>query len=191
MKEAPNFIQGQPVLSFELSGLGLAVTIAVIIFMVIFITMLIKLTPSNEDKLTFSEEVFNETPEPISAPPQLSQKQIQQQTQSSGTARSHQDLGLQKPQEEPEIAVNATNGSESLERLKQASPSEKGLEQSSKQSPRQSEQRAFSMWTPRNSGKDCPHKFGYLRGLPKNRPIPEECFGCEKIVDCLVNKKSR
>lgn len=37
--------------------------------------------------------------------------------------------------------------------------------------------------------KDCLHQFGYLRTFPKNSPIPDECFDCEKIVDCLVNSK--
>jgi hypothetical protein len=36
--------------------------------------------------------------------------------------------------------------------------------------------------------KDCVHHFGYLRTFPKNSPIPDECFGCERIVDCLVSK---
>ncbi len=36
----------------------------------------------------------------------------------------------------------------------------------------------------------CPHKFGHLRSLPKNTSIPSECFGCPKIVDCLVMLKN-
>jgi len=38
--------------------------------------------------------------------------------------------------------------------------------------------------------KDCIHFYGYLHSLPKNTPIPDECFGCVKIVDCLISPNS-
>ena len=31
----------------------------------------------------------------------------------------------------------------------------------------------------------CPHYFGYLGEHPKNTPIPNECFTCIKILECL------
>jgi hypothetical protein len=34
----------------------------------------------------------------------------------------------------------------------------------------------------------CPHNFGYLYKLPKNTPIPEECFFCSRVIDCLAPK---
>jgi hypothetical protein len=37
----------------------------------------------------------------------------------------------------------------------------------------------------------CPHKFGYLKSLRKNAPIPDECFGCPQILECLMTRKSR
>jgi hypothetical protein len=33
--------------------------------------------------------------------------------------------------------------------------------------------------------QECVHHFGYLRNLPKNTPVPDECFGCPKILRCL------
>jgi len=33
--------------------------------------------------------------------------------------------------------------------------------------------------------QECVHHFGYLRNLPKNTPVPEECFGCPKVMRCL------
>jgi hypothetical protein len=39
-----------------------------------------------------------------------------------------------------------------------------------------------------SSKKDCLHQFGYLRTLPKNAPIPDECFGCQKLVQCLIRE---
>jgi len=40
---------------------------------------------------------------------------------------------------------------------------------------------ATTMDTPQS----CPHYFGYLFGYPTNQPIPEECFGCMKAIDCI------
>jgi len=37
----------------------------------------------------------------------------------------------------------------------------------------------------------CVHKFGYLRTLPKNTPIPDECFGCSQILECLMREKNK
>lgn len=31
----------------------------------------------------------------------------------------------------------------------------------------------------------CPHFFGYLRKLPKNTPMPDECFSCLKMMECI------
>ena len=43
--------------------------------------------------------------------------------------------------------------------------------------------------TEKNKEKDysnCSHNFGYLAKLSKNAPIPEECFLCPKVVECIV-----
>jgi len=32
---------------------------------------------------------------------------------------------------------------------------------------------------------NCIHHFGYLSNQPKNTPVPDECFGCTKILRCL------
>jgi hypothetical protein len=33
----------------------------------------------------------------------------------------------------------------------------------------------------------CYHDFGYLRSIPKNSSIPNDCLGCPKIVECLTH----
>jgi len=37
--------------------------------------------------------------------------------------------------------------------------------------------------------QECPHSFGYLTGHPQNQPIPEECFGCPRAVECMNEQK--
>jgi len=32
----------------------------------------------------------------------------------------------------------------------------------------------------------CPYHFGYLKEHPKNTPVPNECFTCTKIMECLL-----
>jgi len=30
----------------------------------------------------------------------------------------------------------------------------------------------------------CEHELGYLQTLPRGAPLPEECFSCDRIIDC-------
>ena len=32
----------------------------------------------------------------------------------------------------------------------------------------------------------CTFKLGYLKSMPKNKPIPDECFGCPQILECAA-----
>ncbi len=32
--------------------------------------------------------------------------------------------------------------------------------------------------------KGCQHKFGFL-AIDENKPIPDECFGCSKVIECF------
>lgn len=34
----------------------------------------------------------------------------------------------------------------------------------------------------------CPYFFGYLNQKDKNEPIPQKCIGCEKVLECMLNK---
>jgi len=36
--------------------------------------------------------------------------------------------------------------------------------------------------------QECPHYFGYLKAIPKNSPMPEECFCCPKIMECFTSR---
>jgi hypothetical protein len=37
------------------------------------------------------------------------------------------------------------------------------------------------------SDATCFHSFGYLRTLPRNASLPDECLGCPKIMECLTH----
>ncbi len=36
--------------------------------------------------------------------------------------------------------------------------------------------------------QECKYRFGYLRALPKDASIPDECLSCDKIIDCKHSK---
>jgi len=40
---------------------------------------------------------------------------------------------------------------------------------------------------PQERPSGCQHFFGYLRNMPKNTLIPDECLGCSKMVECLYH----
>lgn len=35
------------------------------------------------------------------------------------------------------------------------------------------------------SAPACPYYVGYLKKRPKNSPIPDNCFVCSKMIDCM------
>lgn len=38
--------------------------------------------------------------------------------------------------------------------------------------------------------KECGHHFGYLKGLPREAAIPDECLTCSKLLQCFVTKEN-
>jgi len=39
------------------------------------------------------------------------------------------------------------------------------------------------------SSTKCTHQFGYLKNLPKNDSIPDECFTCPQYIKCALGDK--
>jgi hypothetical protein len=37
--------------------------------------------------------------------------------------------------------------------------------------------------------RNCAHSFGYLRSIPRNTPVPDECLGCPSVVQCVFQSK--
>jgi len=46
------------------------------------------------------------------------------------------------------------------------------------------ERKAFFLYGKVNF-EGCKFKFGYLKTMPKYKPIPDECFGCPHILECV------
>ena len=160
-------------LSFDLSTTNIILTVAVVGLLIFFLILLMKLNPSTEKKEDFETEIEIRT-------------------------KPRQTL-LIEPQNRPPARVEAPRVAERpmitvgpSVQLKQETPAPASTLNESREISRPSERAPTPAKTRFVSAKrDCIHHFGYLRTFPKNSPIPDECFGCEKIVDCLVSKKSK
>lgn len=42
---------------------------------------------------------------------------------------------------------------------------------------------------PQTNLHNCVHHFGYLRNMSENTQIPEECFGCQKVMRCMFKSE--
>jgi hypothetical protein len=172
-------------LSFEFSAFDLILSVAVIGLIVLFVTTLMKLKPSNESKNPHKEIAHEEEQELIAPSHRLGQ--LTDLQNEPYTAHDAEKTTFERVQQPPQLAVSATTGGYSQESLEQTS---KPIEH--KESIKNQKTASSQKQPPKTSGvKDCLHFFGYLGGLPKNTPIPGECFGCEKIVDCLITVKRK
>jgi len=174
-------------LLFELSTFDLIISIAVIALLILFVSLLLKLKPTNEEKKSQEEKAIEERPKIPTRPIQPA-AQSQPPSQPSGYLKNQSGTSLPSTPQKPQALVSAASRSDSAEENIESGVSPVRVHEVQ----RLPEPQTASRSNPTNSnGKDCPHQFGYLKELPKNRPIPNECFGCQKIVECLVNKKGK
>lgn len=183
---------------FELSVFDLVLSAAVVIVIMFFVFVLLKLNPSAQNDEVHNEKALEESSVTGAAlhsrQSQLDPQHIPQQDPPPVSWKSQQDPVLQTPQQlPPKILINTAAIGGSEENLEPA-PSPTPIPEV-REFLRTTETNSVSKHRSKTSknydGKSCSHKFGYLMGLPKNRPIPQECFGCERIVDCLRSKKGR
>jgi len=166
--------------SFELSTMNIVLTVAVVALFIFFITLLMKLNPSTETKEKPETEIEFERKKPLPTLPIVPHK--------TQTHQNLQPARIEVPRvaEKPLVTVSPTIEGPDIQ-------TKKSLAQTlyeSKENPRPDTTVAQAKTGLVNSKRDCLHHFGYLRTFPKNSPIPDECFGCERIVDCLVNKNT-
>ena len=140
----------------------LVIIAAILVF---YALVLIKLKPSKEEI---------ETTENDSIKPENIEKPIAQ-TETIGNASEEITSTVQEtPAETIEIEADAENIN--------VQGTMKNKDKESK--------KAFFLFGERDF-EGCPHKFGYLKSLRKNAPIPDECFGCPQILECLMTRKSK
>lgn len=159
----------------ELSLTILKVVIAIIL--VFYVALLVKLKPSKENKPPLNRYI-----ETVRTPP-VEQKRPEKPTTPVETKKitSEKPASPVKTQKVPEEPTESIQTKAHVE-----------TEKNQKKKKGKQAKRSFFLFG-ETSFEGCPHKFGYLRTLPKNTPIPDECFGCPKILECLgpSEKKKR
>jgi len=168
-------------LSFELSAFDIVLSIGVIVLLILFVTTLWKLNPSKEKKRSQGEELYeHEQEKEFTLPPR--------QPSAPVSWKNTERTASQRIEQAPAMAIGATPQGTVQGSLEQTPRPEEPKEPPKplKTTSTLAKQNSKTFDT-----KDCLHHFGYLSGLPKNTPIPGECFGCQKIVDCLVTKKGK
>jgi hypothetical protein len=172
-------------LSFELSAFDIVLSVGVIVLITLFVATLLKLNPSGESKESKNVNVYEEEPELTTSAQGFSQ--LDEPSVSHTVMQGAERTASEKLQQPPQLTISATTGGSSQENLEQA-PKTYGYREPSKNHKASEVQKQ----APKGSDeKDCLHFFGYLGGLPKNTPIPGECFGCQRIVDCLITPKRK
>jgi len=163
--------------SLDLSAINILLMAAVAVLFILFVTVLMKLNPSTE-KRENAIEVETKV-----------DKQKPLQTSSIAPQNpSLQKVGVPRVSEKPLATISQTSEGSSAQ-AKQETPAPTSSE--SREIPKPQKTLALEKTESAVSKRDCMHHFGYLRTLPKNAPIPDECFGCPKIVECLVNAKTQ
>jgi hypothetical protein len=66
-----------------------------------------------------------------------------------------------------------------------------GLEDNLKGKVRSTEEKKAFFLFGETEFNGCQFKLGYLKGLPKNKPIPDECFGCPQILECIALSENK
>lgn len=171
-------------LYFDPSTTNIILTVAVVALFALFLLLLMKLNPSAETKKKSDDELKPERPKHDQPRILMPQNPI----------ASSEEIASQRPVERPLILVNSSNTGTSIQTRQETRtlPLPQAPVDQKRMTPMP--QKTVAPPPPKPapvplSRKDCAHHFGYLRTFPKNSPIPDECFGCEKIVDCLVNNK--
>lgn len=172
--------------SFDPSTTNIILTVAVVALFTFFIFLLMKLNPSTEKEEDFDTQIEVEKPTPQHTLPITPQPQNPQNQQPQ---RQPERIEAPRVVEKTVITVGPTVGGASVQTKQPTSQPTPTFSQNRENS-RQQEKTVPS--APARTGfvtskKDCMHHFGFLHTFPKNSPIPDECFGCEKIVDCLVS----
>jgi len=166
---------------FDLSLTNILFMAAVVALFIVFVIVLMKLNPSTEKEENFETQIKMESKKLLQASP------IAPRNPPPAPLAPPAKTDVLKVAEKPlPVAISPTIGGSSIQ-VKQeiTAPAPSG----SREIPKPEKTVAPAKTESASSKRDCLHQFGYLRTFPKNAPIPDECFGCPKIVECLINTK--
>jgi Ca2+/Na+ antiporter len=165
--------------SFDLSTMNILLVATVVALFVVFVLVLMKLNPSIEAKERRETETRLEKEKPLQMPESPRQTLLPSKPPEVRANSGKPLTPLNPPVKIPPPIQTQT-------RQEPPAPVRSEI----KEIPKQEKAMPPVKTALAPTRKDCLHHYGYLHSLPKNAPIPDECFGCPKIVDCLVSSNS-
>jgi len=191
--------------SFEISFIDIILMIAITILITLYVTVLIRLRPSPETTIDeyvkkqrkgYPLETFQKpkTPNKTSKPITIAEA-IQMRQTSTATIETTKEPEMPRTTKTPKAPIVYIENHSKREYKQEVPKTPEKLEAPKteerqpptpppKQTPT-SPPMSVDMGLPKGS-PECAHHFGYLRTLPKNTPIPDECFGCTRIMECFM-----
>jgi len=158
-----------------LSFLDIALMAVIAIILAFYAIFLIKLKPAKENESTLDGN-FEKKGKTIRKPKRLEKAPAPVETKKITDEEPASPVETQKIPEEPTESVQTKAHAETEENQKKKKDREV--------------RKSFLLFGKKDF-EGCPHKFGYLKTLPKNTPIPDECFGCPQILECLTPSKNK
>jgi len=157
---------------------SMVITIAIILFYVLFIS-----------KLKFSETTINESSneeipkknkiKPV-LPAEKNLKPLSNYPSESGKNSAPKTVGQVKSLKEETGKVEKK---EETSKIKENVFSEPSVDQ--KETDQSKDARKSFFLYGKVEFEGCKFKYGYLKTMPKYKPIPDECFGCPHILECV------
>jgi hypothetical protein len=214
MLKSPNFhCAVKTMVAVEISLLDIVLMVAITIFVALFVTVLIKLKPSSETTIDeYAEKQqkkhaasaqtpqlgaledrkpFSQTSKPMTIAEAIQMHQTT--TATVETAKEPEAQETAKTPKAPPVYIKNQRNTELKKEITKASEKpeiqkaeeRQHLTPPSIQTPASSERNVNSDLARARTSLECSHYFGYLRTLPRNASIPDECFGCNRIVECF------
>jgi hypothetical protein len=194
--------------AFEITFIDIILIIAIALLITLYVTLLIRLKPST--KTTIDEYAKKQATSPQTLPlktfkdhkPHLETSKpitiaeaIQMRQTSTATIETAKEPDVPKTINTPKSPIVYIENHKNIEHKEEVPKASEKIE-----APKTEERQpptpppiqtstghpmSVDMGLPKGS-PECAHYFGYLRTLPKNTPIPDECFGCTRIMECFM-----
>jgi len=160
---------------------NIVLIVATAIIIISYAILIIKLKPSIETKPSINRHPERRKNTQIE-PTRLGKPTTPAETKKITNEEPVSPVETQETLEEPTESIQTKTQPETAEIAETREKHEPKKDEEAKKS--------FLLFGEKNF-EGCPHKFAYLNSLPKNTPIPDECFGCPQIVECLRNLKTK
>jgi len=165
----------------DLSVLNISLMAVIAIILAFYAIFLVKLKPTKEYESTSNRD-FEKGEETVMKPKRPMKQTMPAKTKKTTNEDPASTVENQEIPEEPVESVQTrTHVEERARELTQEIQKRKKNKETKK---------SFFLFGKKDF-EGCAHKFGYLRSLPKNTPIPDECFGCPQILECLMRPKNK